>query len=279
MPVQLTEYTPSAYLNPFVEVFWQGQFNITAAGRLHQQVLPNGYVELVIHLSDLHCALFKDNEWAKSPAYTIIGLYDEPYEVRFDDLVEVFGIRFKPEGIYNLFGVPAAVFSQTFEDMESVLGGAFREYCLRLREAATVRQRLELTEASLRRNLERQGGRGLSYVNHAAELIRRNSGEVRIEELSRQVFISQRQLEREFRQKIGLSPKLYLRIQRLNAVHRQLQSGQVLDFTQITYACGYADQAHFIRDFKRFTGVRPTVFIRRRKFYIVNPPRVELPEY
>ncbi len=276
MPVQLTEYPPSAYLSPFVEVFWQGRFNLAAQGLLRQQVLPNGYVELVIHLSDQHCALFKDNEWSKSPDYTVIGLYDQPFEVRFNNLVEVFGIRFKPEGIYNLFGLPAAEFYKTFDDMESVLGRAFRDYCLRLREAAAMRQRLGLTEVYLRRSLERRSGDELSYVNHAAEIIRRRGGEVRIEDLSREVFISQRQLEREFKQKIGLSPKLYLRISRLNAVHRQLQSGEALDFTQLTYECGYADQAHFIRDFKRFTGVQPTVFIRNRKFYIVNPQLADL---
>lgn len=278
MSVQIKEFSPGKDLQLYVEFFWEGQFNLSGATTLYQKVVPNGFVELVIHPSDSHCHLPIGDEWASSPDYTIIGLYTRPYEVQFPHYVNVFGIRFKPEGIYNLFGIPASVFSEKYEDMELVLGREFKEYCERLRETSHITKRLKLTASFLLKKLE-QNSAEITYLNRAAEMIRRSEGFNKIDELPDKVYISQRQLEREFNKKIGITPKRYMRIARLNEVHRKLEDEQELELTKIAFDCGYADQAHFIRDFKSFMGVNPTLFTKNRHQFIVNsqsaPYRVE----
>lgn len=269
MSVTIIEYKPADYLQPFVQFFWEGNFNITLEPLLKQQVAPNGFVELIIHLTDDHCFLPAGNRWSRSPDYTIIGLYTRPYEVQFPCLVKTFGIRFKPEGIYNLFGIPASVFSENYEDMELVLGKEFSEYCSKLREASDTRHKLKITERYLLTQLKRNN-RDLSYVNRAAEMIRRPNSLEKIDDLPGRVYISLRQLEREFKQKVGITPKQYHRITRLNDVYRRLEENQQVEFTKIAFDCGYADQAHFIRDFKSIMGVKPTIFIKEKQQYIVN---------
>lgn len=270
MSVQIREHKPAEQLAPYVELFWEGDFNTTYEYKLRQQVVPNGYVELVIHLSERHCDLFKGNRWLRSPDYTVIGLYTRPYEVHFRDRVRVFGIRFKPEGIYNLFGIPASEFSESYEDMSLVLGAAFREYCSRLRESEKISQKLLLTQHYLVSQLKKNHSE-LTYVNRAAELIRKSDRFDKIDRLPEQVYISLRQLEREFKKKIGITPKRYMRISRLNEVHRKLEEKKEIEFTKIAFDCGYSDQAHFIRDFKSFMGVKPTIFIKEKNRFIVNP--------
>ncbi|MDR8390803.1 helix-turn-helix domain-containing protein [Aliifodinibius sp. S!AR15-10] len=269
MSVQIQEFSPGKDLRPYVEFFWEGQFNLSGTTTLYQKVVPNGFVELVIHPSDSHCHLPIGDGWSSSPDYTIIGLYTRPYEVQFPHYVNVFGIRFKPEGIYNLFGIPASVFSEKYEDMELVLGREFKEYCERLRETPHVGQRLKLTTNFLLKKLE-QNSAEITYLNRAAEMIRRSEGFNKIDDLPDKVYISQRQLEREFNKKIGITPKRYMRIARLNEVHRKLEEEQELELTKIAFDCGYADQAHFIRDFKSFMGVNPTLFTKNRHQFIVN---------
>jgi transcriptional regulator GlxA family with amidase domain len=117
----------------------------------------------------------------------------------------------------------------------------------------------------------------LYYLNRSAELIRRKKGLIPMEALAGKAFISARQLEREFRQKIGISPKHYMRLARLNEVNRVIKSGRRLLLTDVSYACGYSDQAHFIRDFKHFTGESPKKFLRVRDRFIVNPNAADLP--
>ncbi|MFH5883582.1 helix-turn-helix domain-containing protein [Halalkalibaculum sp. DA3122] len=271
MSIHITEYRPIEYLQPYVELFWKGDFNVTRMAEFRQQVVPNGFLELIIHLSEQHCDLPYDGNWSKSPDYTIIGLYTKPYEVRFCELVNTFGIRFKPEGIYNLFGVPASLFSESYDDMEQVLGPSFREYCSKMMEASNCDEMLKLTEKYLLNQLERNTSE-LTYVNYAAEMIRKSEDFNKIEEIPGKVYVSLRQLEREFKNKIGTTPKRYMRIARLNEVHKKLESNQELELTQVAFDCGYADQAHFIRDFKSIMGVNPTLFIKKRDQFIVNHP-------
>jgi AraC-like DNA-binding protein len=182
----------------------------------------------------------------------------------------VFGIRFKPEGIPQLFGVPAAKIQSGFADMECITGKKFKEYTSRLREATNIRDRLALSESYLFSNIS-NCDLNLYYLNRAAEIIRRRKGLISVEELAGSVYISSRQLEREFKEKIGISPKSYMRIARLNEVNRIILNGDKLPLSRVSYDCGYSDQAHFIRDFRKFTGERPAVLIREKDNFIINP--------
>lgn len=275
MNVQISEYKPSEWLNPYVELFWTGEFNINSVDHLSQKVVPYGYVELIIHLSDDHCELLQGTDHAPSPDYTLIGMFTKPYAVHFKKHVKVFGIRFKPEGIYHTFGIPASEFHQNFVDMESFAGIHFRDFCSAIRKSNSASQMISAAEKYFIKKIN-SSRLNLSYLNLAAELIRKRNGNILINELAGKVYISTRQLEREFKQKLGISPKGYMRIARLNDVNRKIISGRRIDLTEISFSTGYSDQAHFIRDFKHFTGASPKVFINKREEYIVNPNTADL---
>lgn len=269
MSIQFTEYHPPSDLLSIVDAFWEGDFNTPGHDRLSRLVAPNGFVELIVHLTDFHCRLPGDSLWTPSPPFTVIGLHTEPYEVRFDERVRVFGIRLKPEGVRRLFGVPAAELTGRYEDLESVTGMALRDMCARIRDAADGLGRRIQAQESLRSRLAKSDPTP-TYVDRAASIIRSPGRFDRIESLPDKVHISLRQLERSFKESIGMTPKRYMRLARLNEVHRRLERGGALRLTDVAYECGYADQAHFIRDFRRFMGTSPSVFQREREEYIVN---------
>ena len=270
MDTIIKEYKPSLHLGAYVELFWSGQFNLTQMPLLSQRVIPNGYIELIIHLTDSHCELLQGRDYETSPDYTLIGLFTQPYDVHFRETVRVFGIRFKPEGIHHVFGMPASEIHAAFADMESFARRNFREYTNKIRVSDAVGEMIRLSEDYVLGNVNRRR-LDLSYLNRAAEIIRRKKGLISMEELAGKSYISSRQLEREFKKKVGLSPKNYMRIARLNEVNRILTNGRRLLLTDVSYTCGYSDQAHFIRDFKHFTGESPKRFLKKRDRYIVNP--------
>lgn len=265
----IIEYLPCQKLRPYIELYWEGSFNADASGRISMQMVPNGCLELIFHLNDLHCDLEKDDTWSQSPDYMVIGLFTKPYEVRFKNFVEVFSIRFKPEGVYSIFGIPASELKDTYHDMALILGDRFLDFSNRLKEEQSVISMIRQTEQFLLKNLmDRKID--MNYINFAAELIRNKKG-VRIEDLPGQVCISQRQLEREFKNKVGISPKHYLRIIRINEVLRLLKDNKAIDLTSVAYHCGYYDQAHFINDFKNITGEKPSIFVRDKGQFIAAP--------
>ena len=199
----------------------------------------------------------------------ILGMFTQPYEVQFKNHVKVFAIRFKPDGIYNILGLPASLIKDCYEDISIVLGSKFRDFSHRVREEKSVAAMIERTESYLLKSIQ-ENSIETSYVNLAADLIR-STKDIKIADLPSMVFISQRQLEREFKDKVGISPKHYLRIIRINEVLRLLDDNQAIDLTNIAYLCGYFDQAHLINDFKRITGKKPTIFIKEKAQFIANP--------
>jgi AraC-like DNA-binding protein len=84
-----------------------------------------------------------------------------------------------------------------------------------------------------------------------------SSGQIRMKSLSRELGWSRRHLERRFRAEVGVAPKVFARIVRLQAALAELHSGDSSSGAHVAQACGYSDQTHFIRDFADLTGHTP----------------------
>ncbi|MBU3822066.1 helix-turn-helix transcriptional regulator [Flavobacteriaceae bacterium XHP0103] len=272
MNVRFSEYQPAVPLRAFVQSFWIGDFNVNSENNFQQAVIPNGCVELIIHLTNDHCELVKEDSWNKSPEFTLIGLQTKSYNVKFNDLVKVFGIRFNPEGIYNIFGVPPSYFTSTFEDSKDVLGVDFDDYCSRLRELKSVEEQIELTENYLFEKLRKALTVGIDYIKIASGIIRRHHGLITLDDLIKQIPIGARQLQREFKNKFGITAKEYMRLSRLNAIQNYMQTNTAINLTALTYEQGFSDQSHFTKEFKMLTGVNPKKFLNSRQDFIVIPP-------
>jgi len=74
--------------------------------------------------------------------------------------------------------------------------------------------------------------------------------------------LGQRRVEQRFKKEVGISPKLFHRTLRVNAAIKEMIARPDDSLTDISYRSGYYDQSHFIRDFKKFTGVTPSGFVK-----------------
>lgn len=93
----------------------------------------------------------------------------------------------------------------------------------------------------------------------AVSLATRSHGLVRVDELATTAGVSARQLERQFATHVGLSPKRFLRVLRFQQVLAVLRdpSSSSAGWADVAAQHGFYDQAHFINDFKAFTGETP----------------------
>ncbi|HRG88287.1 MAG TPA: helix-turn-helix domain-containing protein [Chitinophagales bacterium] len=125
-----------------------------------------------------------------------------------------------------------------------------------LLEAATDGQRITVVERFLIDRMTNTEPDKL--VLAALALIHKSKGSIRIKELIEQLRTSQSPLEKRFRRAVGTSPKKFASIVRLKHVieqHKNLNS-----LTELGYEAGFYDQAHFIKEFKAFTGDTPERF-------------------
>ena len=97
-------------------------------------------------------------------------------------------------------------------------------------------------------------------VVEAVKMIYQTKGSIRIKSLSEKLFISQSPFEKRFRKVVGTSPKKFASIIRFNTVLDNMTSEKTL--SEICFENNFFDQAHFIKDFKQFTGDTPENFKR-----------------
>ena len=122
-----------------------------------------------------------------------------------------------------------------------------------------MQERISLVEIFLLHSLSR-----LETIDHivrsTVETILSGNGRLSINELSSQIHINRRQLERKFYLAIGLSPKQLSKTIRLQAALKMLLTKESDNLTTLAHENNYYDQAHFIKDFKELVGMTPKEF-------------------
>ena len=103
-------------------------------------------------------------------------------------------------------------------------------------------------------------------VEGAVKGVLASRGLARVGALARTAGLSDRQLERRFRSAVGLAPKLFSRIVRFQRVVRLARRSAQAGWAETAARCGYADQAHLVRDVRAFSGATPSALRADRGF-------------
>jgi AraC-like DNA-binding protein len=128
-------------------------------------------------------------------------------------------------------------------------------------EASTTPERIACVEAFLK-NRHSDKGTIDRVVKSTVETILSVNGQISIHQLSEQNQVNRRHLERKFSTAIGLSPKQLSKTISLQATLKLLLEGKFNSLTDLAYESDNYDQAHFIKDFREFTGITPREFYR-----------------
>lgn len=128
-----------------------------------------------------------------------------------------------------------------------------------LREAKNAAARIDIVETFLLSRLHEPAPDQL--VLAALSLIHKSGGNIRIQQLAQQLHTSQSPLEKRFRKAVGASPKKFASIVRIKFAINQFNKQPSL--TALGYDAGFYDQAHFIKEFKTFTGDTPEAFFNQ----------------
>lgn len=265
MNVSYQEFSPSAALQPYIDCYWTLSLGGSAAEMSPEQYcLPLGTQDLIFMLNKDRYETVIEGKRHIMPSALVGGMYQVPVGWTAPCDTRIFAIRMKPECMLELFRVPVSVLFNEFTAMDAFFGKSGAELTEQMREAAGTGDRIKVAETFLQAYLrDRKCER--NYVLEATQLIRRSAGNISLDDLSHQLYVSTRQLQRSFKDAMGASPKTYMRIVRFaNAYDYVQQTYDSLNWAALSYHFGYSDQAHFIRDFKQFTGKAPTVVVEEK---------------
>jgi AraC-like DNA-binding protein len=249
-------YTPCDILKPFVESFVIQE----TAEQSTYKVLPGTGLVIGFQYKGKLSRLQNGIE-APLSISGVSGLSDHSRTFRNSPDIGTVFIFFKEAGATPFFRQPL---HELFRESVPLDNFMLRSELLfleeQLAEVRTGVQRIAVVESFLiKRMINTEPDK---LVLAALALIHKSKGKIRVKELMDQLHISQSPLEKRFRRAVGASPKKFTSMVRLKNVVQQYDP--VTSLTALGYEAGFYDQAHFIKEFKTFTGDTPQVFFSDR---------------
>lgn len=253
--LRYVEHRPRPELRRHVECLWLAS-DTRARSRTPERVVPDGCPELIVHLADCF-ARERGGRFVVQPRAFLAGTLTRPWLLRAGRRVLTLGVRFRPGAVTAVLPVSMPEATDRETRLAAIVGGtAARALGLALRSARSEAARFAAAEAWLMGRLAAARPRGEGAAV-AVRLLLQARGSVRIDAVARALGWSRRRLERTFARELGIRPKLFARIVRLNAVLAGLGAAQRASAVDAALAAGYFDQAHLLRDFRGLAGRTP----------------------
>lgn len=251
-------FEPQADLAAFVKCYWtlESAFEDTP---LKNTIIPDGTMKLIFHYGSSYKHHINDQESIILPKCFLIGQLTKPYVVEPLGNTGSFVVRFQPNGFQAFANIAIKEIQNTAVPLDKLFGKEGGEIGKQILNAKTTSQRIALIEEFLLNKLTDRITID-NIVTSTVETILNAKGQFSVNELSKQSNINRRQLTRKFSSTIGLSPKQLSKTIRIQRSLKTLLTKELTSFTDLAYENEYFDQAHFIKDFKEFTGLTPKEF-------------------
>jgi AraC-like DNA-binding protein len=255
---------PGPPLDRFVERLWYWECSPLA--HMKDRMMPDGSCGLVINLHEDETRSYSgaaDDVVERYPGAVLCGTYSRYFVIDTHEQRANVGVGFRPGGTWPFFD-PASDELQNqhiaLRDLWGSAGDTLRE---RILAAPTPHAKLALLEAELLQRAIRPLQRR-AEVDYAIARLGAAPSDYTIAMLSEQVGLSARRFTRLFTLEVGLTPKVYARVQRFQHVMERMQSPTTRTWTELAQDCGYFDQSHLIRECRSMSGFTPTELAARR---------------
>ena len=247
-------HRPAPPLSAFVEHLW---WLSDRASHSQERVVASGTQELVINLHedlfDIRCSAVGAPARRFAGAM-VSGAYGNYFLVDSRAHVSLLGVHFRPGGAWPVLGVPPGELANTHADLSALWGEAARELRERLGNATNLQQRFGILEATLVKRLARPCSRHPITPLAVSAL---GGGTASVGRVAAQLGVSRRRLIEVFTAEVGMTPKLFGRVQRFQRAVA-LARGATTSWADVASQVGYCDQSHLIRDCVTFSGFSPT---------------------
>jgi AraC-like DNA-binding protein len=256
----MLQHRPSGPLSACVDRIWYRRERVLHPTRF--SAVPTGSVDLTIDLADVPMRVFRhldDSEGESFDGAVVHGAQTKYFVIDGRADVDVIGVHFRPGGGAALLGLPANELTDRHVSLEDLWGAWAREVRMQLVEASTPQAKLELLERILLQRL-REATLVHPAISFALRDIRSAPEEVRIGKLQQATGYSARRFTTLFVRDVGLTPKMYSRLQRMRSVVEHVARTAQVDWAQFASEHGYFDQSHLTRDFREFTGCTPATY-------------------
>jgi len=266
-------YIPRPPLSDFIGLFWF--YEGYRQPHKKERLLPNGSMELVFNLREDQTRMYERQSTEKVRTFRgslLVGVHSEFFVIDTSQQESVLGVHFKPGGAFPFLGMPASEIRNTHLSLETLWGAQAGELRERLLEAATPQVMFRILEDVFLKRLRRlERHPAVTFALREFQAPQKRT----IAEVTGQIGLSAKRFIQIFDSQVGLTPKLFCRVRRFQKVLRLVRSGLPADWAGVAADCGYFDQAHFIHDFRAFSGLTPSAYLAQSTEHLNHVPIID----
>jgi AraC-like DNA-binding protein len=254
-------HVPGPPLSQFVNVLWL--YEGYTQPHAKERILPTGEMQIVINLLEDRSCVYDRNDTDRCLTFggsLVSGAHAQYQVIGTAQQASVIGVHFRPGGAFPFLRRPAGELRDTTVSLDALWGRAAIDLRDQLLEAPTHQFRFEILEgallAELARGFDQQGAVGfaLRRFMDAPHI-------TTIASVSEQIGLSPKRFIQVFRDETGFTPKVFCRIRRFHRALDRMEGRKSVEWADVALDCGYFDQAHFIHDFRAFSGINPSSYL------------------
>ncbi|MDX1941834.1 MAG: helix-turn-helix domain-containing protein [Saprospiraceae bacterium] len=272
---------PSPFLAQFVSHFWEkNNPPDQKIGYDTETVLPEPYLNLTFSLGTPYYR-FSDKEAVfeklHTPQLAAMHTTQNFYKHQLDN--HIFGVKFLPGGLYPFVSNDFLGITDVTLDMELIFGKEVNFLADELFHLPDFTSRVARIELFLMQRLLERKLQKFNFVRLATSYISTQNAHADIAKVAEELNSNYKTLSRAFYEVIGVAPKQFAQMLRFERALNLLFSEMQLNCTEIGYKSGYYDQAHFIREFKKFAGQTPTEYLERIRPAAPSTERIDFQQF
>lgn len=244
----------------YLTLLWDVEGQVRYA---RESILPSGHVELLVNLG-AEQYLVDPRDHARRTKYEkvwVSGLQQRNIVVESEGFSHLLGARFTTLGAWRFLGLSMEELRDRVVDAELVVGSRIMELRDALLRLRTPDERLRCLESFLLGHIE-EGPEIHESVAQVLQRVARTRGVVAVGDLMTTAGCSHRHLVRKFREQVGVGPKRFCALLRMQRAAEWLKHDPAVNLSDLALSCGFYDQAHFNREFRKFSGSTPSEFVR-----------------
>ena len=233
--------------------------------------LPDGNSEIIIDLTE-HPQYIYDNDTLQKIQICryawVSGVRTRPITIPSGRGSRLLVVAFKKGRAFPFYRFPISDLTDTVAEADLAFGWKFHDLREQLLAAKSIDRMFQLVEGFLlqQASSKLQIDGAARCIEYAVSSMIHKPTLRRLHQLSDEIGYSQKHFIDLFRRQVGVSPKQYLRIMRFQKVINAIEHHKFVHWSQIALESGYYDQAHFIHDFKCFSGFTPNEYVKRKMF-------------
>jgi AraC-like DNA-binding protein len=196
----------------------------------------------------------------KLPDFYLYGQTIEPISLDTKGAFHLVGMRLYPFTVRILLGIDSKVLNDDCFDLMLVDGVDTQLTLDKLKQTDDSSNIVDILTNYFHELLENVSINADLRIQLAINLILNSNGIISIKQIREKLYVSERTLERHFLKEIGVTAKQFAKIIQFSSSLKQMTETDYYNLTEIGYDNGFADQSHFIREFKRYAGKTPREF-------------------